>query len=193
MSDRLFLNQLFKTSGLSTDDLQTVVNSFKQVSFKKKDYVLEEGRIANEYYFIESGFMRSFVRDTNGNDITTAFYSSSQLVLEVASFFLRIPTKENIQALADCTCWKISFEEFQMLFHQMEGFREAGRKRLVNGYYSLKQKSLSMITETADVRYLQLLKEHPEVFKYAPLKNIATYLGITDTSLSRIRKELVRQ
>jgi DNA-binding Lrp family transcriptional regulator len=50
-----------------------------------------------------------------------------------------------------------------------------------------------MITETADVRYLQLLKEHPEVFKYAPLKNIATYLGITDTSLSRIRKELVKK
>jgi CRP-like cAMP-binding protein len=191
--DRLFLNQVFKTSGLSPDDLQTVVNSFEQVSFKKKDYVLEEGRIANEYYFIESGFMRSFVRDTNGSDITTAFYSSSQLVLEVASFFLRIPTKENIQALTDCTCWKISFEEFQMLFHQMEGFREAGRKRLVNGYYFLKQKTLSMITETADVRYLQLLKEHPEVFKYAPLKNIATYLGITDTSLSRIRKELVKK
>ncbi|HEY0057039.1 MAG TPA: cyclic nucleotide-binding domain-containing protein [Pedobacter sp.] len=193
MPDRLFLNQVFKTSGLSPDDLQTVVNSFEQVSFKKKDYVLEEGRIANEYYFIESGFMRSFVRDTNGSDITTAFYSSSQLVLEVASFFLRIPTKENIQALTDCTCWKISFEEFQMLFHQMEGFREAGRKRLVNGYYFLKQKTLSMITETADVRYLQLLKEHPEVFKYAPLKNIATYLGITDTSLSRIRKELVKK
>jgi hypothetical protein len=75
----------------------------------------------------------------------------------------------------------------------MEGFREAGRKRLVNGFYSLKRRSLSMITETADVRYLQLLKEHPEIFKYAPLKYIATYLGITDTSLSRIRKDLVRK
>jgi CRP-like cAMP-binding protein len=169
------------------------VNCFKQVSFKKNDYVLEDGQTANEYYFIENGFMRSFVRDLKGNDITTAFYSSKQLVLEVSSFFLRMPTKENIQALTDCICWKISFEEFQAMFHQMEGFREAGRKRLVNGYSSLKRRSLSMITETADVRYLQLLKEHPEVFKYAPLKYIATYLGITDTSLSRIRKDLAKK
>jgi CRP-like cAMP-binding protein len=193
MPEKHLLNEIFKSSGLSNDDLQAVVNSFKQVSFQKNDYVLEEGQIANEYYFIESGFMRSFVRDTKGNDITTAFYSNSQLVLEVPSFFLRIPTNENIQALTDCICWKISFEEFQVLFHQLEGFREAGRKRLVNGYYSLKRRSLSMITETADVRYLQLLKEHPEIFKYAPLKYIATYLGITDTSLSRIRKDLVRK
>ena len=193
MPEKHLLNEIFKSSGLSNDDLQAVVNSFKQVSFQKNDYVLEEGQIANEYYFIESGFMRSFVRDTKGNDITTAFYSNSQLVLEVPSFFLRIPTNENIQALTDCICWKISFEEFQVLFHKMEGFREAGRKRLVNGFYSLKRRSLSMITETADVRYLQLLKEHPEIFKYAPLKYIATYLGITDTSLSRIRKDLVRK
>jgi CRP-like cAMP-binding protein len=193
MSDRLLLIEIFRHTGLSSENLQTVVDSFKQVSFKKNDYVLEEGQTANEYYFIESGFMRSFVRDIKGNDITTAFYSSKALVLEVSSFFLRIPTKENIQALTDCICWKISFEEFQTLFHEIEGFREAGRKRLVNGYSSLKQRSLSMITETADVRYLQLLKEHPEVFKYAPLKYIATYLGITDTSLSRIRKDLVRK
>ncbi len=189
----MLLNKVFENSGFSSEDLLTVVQTFKPASFAKNEYVLTEGQVANEYYFIESGFMRSFVRDTNGNDITTGFYSKSQLVLEVSSFFLRVPTIENIQALTGCICWRISFAEFQVLFHQIEAFREAGRKRLVNGYFALKRRSLSMITETADTRYLQLLKEHPEVFRHAPLKHIATYLGITDTSLSRIRKELVKK
>lgn len=193
MEDRLVLSKIFQNSGLSENDLKTVVGSFNKVEFKKNEYVLREGQVANEYYFIETGFMRSFAIDTKGNEITTGFYSEGKLVLEVSSFFLRVPTKEYIQALTPCVCWGIGFEKFQELFHQILAFREAGRGRLVNGYFALKKRTLAIITDSAETRYLQLLKEHPEVFQYVPLKHIATYLGITDTSLSRIRKELIKK
>jgi len=64
---------------------------------------------------------------------------------------------------------------------------------LVKGFTELKTRTLSIITETAEDRYEQLLKTNPEIFKHAPLKNIASYLGITDTSLSRIRKEVAKK
>ena len=133
------------------------------------------------------------LRDTEGNDITTGFYTEGDMVLEAASFFLKIPTRENIQALTDCTVWRLGFDEFQELFHNIEAFRENGRACLVSGYFALKRRSISMITDSAQDRYLQLLKENPEIIRQVPLKYIASYLGITDTSLSRIRRDITQQ
>ena len=193
MQDRIVLSEIFKNTGLSEQDMETVINSFDRVEFKKNDFLLREGQVLNEYFFIETGFMRSFAIDTRGNEITTGFYSEKKLVLEVTSFFLRIPSKEHIQVMADSVCWRIRFEKFQELFHGILAFREVSRGRLVNGYFALKKRTLSIITDPAEARYLQLLKEHPEIFQHVPLKHIATYLGITDTSLSRIRKELSKK
>jgi len=80
-----------------------------------------------------------------------------------------------------------------MLFHSIPEFRDFGRSILVKGFASLKIRMLSMITETAEERYASLLHSNPEIFQYAPLKQIASYLGITDTSLSRIRKEILKK
>jgi CRP-like cAMP-binding protein len=80
-----------------------------------------------------------------------------------------------------------------MLFHSLPEFRDFGRSILVKGFAALKSRVLSMITETAEERYAQLLKNNPEIFQHAPLKIIASYLGVTDTSLSRIRKEFSKK
>ncbi|MDR1201402.1 MAG: Crp/Fnr family transcriptional regulator, partial [Tannerellaceae bacterium] len=69
-------------------------------------------------------------------------------------------------------------------------FREQCRATLVGSYFTLKERTISMITDNAKGRYEKLLKENPDIFQHASLKHIATYLGITDTSLSRIRKEI---
>lgn len=192
MHDRSVLKEIFKNNGLSESELETVLTSFARVEFKKNDFLLKEGQVSNDYCLIETGFMRSFAVDTRGNEITTGFYSQKKLVLEVSSFFLRVPTKEYIQAVANSVCWRISFDKFQELFHGIPAFRELSRGRLVNGFFALKRRTLSIITESAETRYLQLLSEHPEIFQQVALKHIASYLGITDTSLSRIRKELAK-
>jgi len=96
-------------------------------------------------------------------------------------------------ALCDCKGWFITFDQLQLLFHSIYEFREFGRSVLVQGYISLKQRMLSQINESAETRYANLLNNNPEIFQNAPLKNIATYLGITNTSLSRIRKEFSKK
>ncbi|WP_244248422.1 Crp/Fnr family transcriptional regulator [Flavobacterium foetidum] len=167
-----------------------IIPKFKQVTFSQNDYLLNEGKTENHYWFIESGFVRSYVVDTKGNDITTNFYTAGDIVIDWISFFLRNPTRENIQALTDCVCWQLDFETFQQLFHSIQSFREQGRTTLVNSYFSLKKQSVSMIADQAKERYIRLVKEKPHIVQNISLKYIATYLGITDTSLSRIRKEI---
>lgn len=187
------LIQLFYSSGLvSLPKAEEIASHFTQKIIPKHQFFLVEGNHCNEYFFLEKGFMRAFAHDTEGNEVTTSFYSDNQVVFEVSSFFNRTISKENIQALTDSEGWYISYEQLNMLFHSLPEFRDFGRSILVKGFSSLKNRVLSMITETAEERYAQLLKSNPEIFKNAPLKTIASYLGVTDTSLSRIRKEFAK-
>jgi CRP-like cAMP-binding protein len=190
MKDEHFLKTIFVSTDYKASDIEWILPKFKQVKFAKNDFLLREGKTENYYWFLESGFVRSFVNDTNGNDITTNFYGPKDIVIDWSSFFLRNPTRENIQALTDCVCWQLDFETFQQLFHSIETFREEGRKRLVTSYFALKNQSVSMIADQAKERYIQLLKDRPHIVQNVSLQHIATYLGITKYSLSRIRKEI---
>lgn len=137
--------------------------------------------------------MRAFAHDVDGNEVTTNFYTSGQMIFEISSFFGRTRSKENIQALTDCEGWFITYAQLNYLFHALPEFREFGRSMLVKGFSGLKLRMLSTITETAEERYAALLKSNPEIFQHASLKTIASYLGITDTSLSRIRKDFSKK
>lgn len=188
------LIQLFYSSNLvSLGKAGEIASHFSQKTVRKNEFFLREGNHCNEYLFLEKGFMRAFAHDTEGNEVTTDFYSDKQVVFEVASFFQRTISKENIQALTDCEGWYITYEQLNMLFHSLPEFRDFGRSILVKGFAALKNRMLSQITETAEERYKNLVQTKPEIIHHAPLKTIASYLGITDTSLSRIRKEFTKK
>jgi CRP-like cAMP-binding protein len=192
--DNQNLVQFFYSSNLVPLNIASeIAEQFNHKIISKQQFHLMEGNYANEYLFLDSGFMRAFAHDTEGNEVTTNFYSGNQVVFEVSSFFNRTISKENIQALTDCEGWFITYDQLNTLFHSLPAFRDFGRSILVKGFAGLKTRMLSMITETAEERYARLLKTNPEIFQYAPLKHIASYLGITDTSLSRIRKEFSKK
>jgi CRP-like cAMP-binding protein len=193
MSKEALIQYLQNTSVVSHAIAVEIADKFKPKIIAKNQLQLSEGKICDEYLFLETGYMRGFAHDIDGNDVTTGFYQAGEMVFEVSSFFNRSRSKENIQALSDCEGWYISFAELNGLFHSLPQFREFGRSVLVKGFAGLKTRMLAMITETAEERYATLLKTNPEIFRRAPLKHIASYLGITDTSLSRIRKEFAKK
>jgi CRP-like cAMP-binding protein len=193
-TNRASLIQFIQQTISLKDEMATAIaENFRQRSFKKGELFLTEGKISVEYLFLENGFMRSFLFDTEGNEITVNFFSPNSVVFEVASFFQKIPSQENIQALTDCNGWILTFDELNMLFHAIPEFREFGRAILVKGFVALKIRTLSMINKTAEQRYEALINSKPEIFQHSSLKYIASYLGITDTSLSRIRKEFSKK
>jgi CRP-like cAMP-binding protein len=173
--------------------VEEIAYYFENVKIAKGDYFIRYEKVNNKYLFLESGFIRAYTFDLDGNEVTTDFYSESQVVFEVASFFQGTTSKENFQALEDCIGWYITYEQLQTLFHTIPEFREFGRMILVKGFISFKQRTLSLINETAEQRLENLIKIRPEIFQKAPLKYIASFLGITDTSLSRIRREMTNK
>jgi CRP-like cAMP-binding protein len=190
--EKSVLQEIFNANEFSKAERDLIISSYAERSFLKGEVLLHEGKIASHYWFVESGFIRSFATDLNGNDVTTHFYSRRDVVIDWPSFFLRNPMREQIHALTDCVCWQLDFGTFQEFFHSMEAFREAGRSRLVKSYFELKAHRVSLITDQAKDRYLRLLHERPELIQNVSLKHIASYLGVTDTSLSRIRKEVAK-
>lgn len=193
MENKTLIEFLYNSTLISLSKAKDIADGFAPKEIAKGEYFLKEGLHSNEYLFLEKGFMRAFAHDTEGNEVTTHFYTEHNVVFEVSSFFNRTISRENIQALTDCSGQFITYEQLNNLFHTIPEFREFGRSILVKGFSSLKTRTLSVITDTAEERYAALLKNNPEIFQYAPLKAIASYLGITDSSLSRIRREFSKK
>ena len=194
MTPNATLRGFFQKHGLTlASTIEETEAFFAEKNLQRNELHLKEGRVANEYMILESGFLRAYTHTHLGEEVTTAFYAPGAAVFEVASFFNRVPSKENIQALTNSKGWFITYEQLNHLFHAYPAFREFGRAVLVRGFAALKERMLSAITETAEQRYSHLLQTAPDIFQQAPLKYIASYLGITDTSLSRIRKELAKK
>lgn len=173
--------------------LDGIVAQFEERHFVKNEFLLKEGKVSNDYLFLVGGFMRAYTHDLSGEEVTTNFFTKNRVVFEAASFFMRTVSTENIQAVTDCQGFVITFEKLNMLFHTIPEFREFGRMMLVKEFAVFKQRTLALINQTAEERYANLILTNSELFQYAQLKHIASYLGITDTSLSRIRREFSKK
>ena len=189
MENTLF-EMVYNQPSLKKEDFKRIIDAHTKIDFQKGELFLKIGTTANEYFLIEKGLFRSFAFDYEGKEITTGFFIQHEILIEVASLFQRIPSKENLQALSNGSVWKIEFGDFQKLFNSIDGFPEWGRAWMTNQLFVSKKRSFDMMTKSATDRYLMMLNEQPQIINQAPLKYIVSYLGITDTSLSRIRKEI---
>ncbi len=178
---------------MSADSLQRVTENFEYIEIPKKEFLLKENKISRETYFLEEGFIRSYTFDNHGEEVTTNIFSAPCFVNDFLSFFKQQPMSENFETLTACKIWKMNYESVQMHFHTYPEFREFGRMMLVTNYSLLQARMLGMIKDTAETRYLKLLEQCPTIFQQVPLKIIASFLGITDSSLSRIRREISKK
>ncbi|GAB3642004.1 Crp/Fnr family transcriptional regulator [Spirosoma arcticum] len=173
--------------------VETIAGHFDERVLAKNEYLLKAGRISNEYFFLADGFVRAFTLDADGQEVTTNFFGKNRAVFEVSSLFMRTVSTETMQALTDSIVFVIEFGTLNTLFHSLPEFREFGRAMLVKEFAAFKQRTLSLINKRAEERYADLIETNGDLFQHAPLKYIASYLGITDTSLSRIRREFARK
>lgn len=183
------IKQCYRNPQLTEADYNTICDKHQNVRFEKGTFLLEESDRLHCYYILLEGVVHSFVNNAQGNQITLNLFQSGDVVIDVNALFQQKKTVENWQCLTDVALLKITFDDFQELFHSIYGFREWGRTWMANALFELKERSIEMITWSAAERYKKLLEQKPMLFNCVPLKLIASYLGITDTSLSRIRKD----
>lgn len=170
-----------------------LTEDFEYLSFPKYTFLIKENKIIEQTYFLEIGYIRSFTLDKDGLEVTTNIYSAPCFVNDFTSFFKQLPAKQNYQTITSCKCWTMNLEKVEYYFHNTPEFREFGRLLILEHYDNLNERMLGMIKDNAETRYLKLLSKHPDIFQNVPLKIIASYLGVTDTSLSRIRNDIFQK
>jgi CRP-like cAMP-binding protein len=169
----------------------------KKVNYKKGEIINKEGDVFKNILFINSGIVRSYFMDSNGRDFTWHIHYSEDdanmknlFVVDYASFTNQEPSKLFFEVIENAELISIDFLSLERLYNSSEKWLKFGKKMADTAYYLTHHRALSLLTETAEFRYERLLKESPTLLQKVPQYYIASYLGITPQSLSRIRTEM---
>jgi len=159
---------------------------YKEIEIPAKTTLLEEGKVSKNIFIIEKGCLRTWVNN-NGTDITTQFFFEGQSVSSIESFRTHQPSLYSIESIEQCVLQTISQKDFQMALEESPTLKKEMEGHLFKRFIEVQKYLLSHLRDTPQQRYQELLKNHPEIIIRVPQHYIASYLGITPVSLSRIR------
>lgn len=157
--------------------------------FEKGDHFIERGKTCNHFAFVADGIMRAY-NLYDGVENTTCLCSNNTFATSSVSFITQTPSNVAIQALEDVTLVLISHEDLNVLYSKSTFWEKVGRVVAEREYIELQQSSWRNGPLPAKEKYLTLLKENPGVVNRVPLHYIASYIGVTPETLSRIRKKI---
>jgi CRP-like cAMP-binding protein len=177
------------TADIPQSELLKLQKFAKSASIKKGDYYLKAGEIPKNAGYITAGLMRLFYIDSNGNEINKHFCVENTLAISYSAFLLREESKLYIQALEDTEMVTIDYKIYCELLNSDIGWLKAAKK-IADMLFILKEKRESeLLLNNAQERYAQFIQDYPGLEKRISQYHIASYLGITPESLSRIRSQ----
>ncbi len=175
------------------NDIFKLIDEFnipsRNLTIPSNEIILLEGEIATHIYLIEKGCLRLFF-NKDGKDITLQFFLENQMVSSFESFYLDTPSLFSIESIEDCYVQAIEKQDFTQLLTKDFKFNRYFTDILANRFVNYNKLFLSRIKDSPEERYIELFKETPTLIERIPHHYIASYLGITSVSLSRIRKRL---
>lgn len=180
------------------DKLKTIEDSeflfdflqiMKTSEYKKNDLIHEEGTTCNHLFFIEKGIARVFYYK-DGKEVTSHFAVENEATTAIDSFIQRKKSRYNIESLEDTRILSISHNDLQKLFNEKPRYEKYSRLFLEQIYIDLAERIEDLLFHNAKERYEKLFNEKPDLFQRVNLGHIASYIGISQETLSRIRNQV---
>lgn len=181
------LNVFNKIGGLSLENEKILLNTIQKKRFPSKSILQKQGRISDKIYIVESGLVRTFYYK-DGKDITYSIATQNDFAGSMSSFFMQKPSNKIVEVLEESELWELEYTKLESLFEANQELSRLGRIFANYGISIMEKRFDDMMFYTAKERYDILIKDRPEVIQHVPLGMIASYLGITQETLSRIRK-----
>ena len=182
-----------KRTHLTADEFDIVKNFFVTRKLKKKQFLLNEGEVCRYIGFVNSGCMREYTIDSRGNEHIIQFAIEDWWVSDLNSFLSGEPAEYNIDALQDSEILLLEKSARDKLLDECPKMERFFRILIESNHVANHRRITDSLSTSAEEKYLKFIKTYPKLFELVSQNQIASYLGITPQSLSRIRKELSQQ
>ena len=183
------IEYILQFGNLNKQQIELVISKGQILQLKKEDYFSEAGKIPKQVGFIVEGVIRGCYYNNKGEEITRCFISENSLVCDYVNFEANASSSEYLQAVTDCSLIVFSKKNWEELSHIIVGWDNIKNKMVQLCMYQKSRKG-PVISQDATTRYLEFLENYPSLTNRVPLSYIASYLGVTQQSLSRIRKNI---
>lgn len=179
-----------KNIAIEDEDLTIVLSYFKSIKKNKNDILLSNGKNSQVSYFVKKGCLRLFYIDDKGKDVTRYIAFENQFATELVSFITNEPAQETIQVIENSELLYITHDDFRHLMKIIPKWKDFYSIYLEKAYVNNSKRLKSFTTLDASERYSQLFKINPNIVKRLPNKIVASYINISQETLSRIKSKI---
>ncbi|WP_029292531.1 Crp/Fnr family transcriptional regulator [Chryseobacterium hispalense] len=174
---------------LSQDDLAIIHSYFKEEKLDRNEIFTESGQICNKLSIVKSGILRIYALSDEGREITQWLSVKDFFVTEIMGFFFNQPNRWTIQAFTETELLTITKTDYLKLCKELPKWNEIEKKVIFKCFVMMENRIFSHLSMTAEERYNQYFEHNKELFHQVPLQYIASVLGMTPETFSRIRKK----
>jgi CRP-like cAMP-binding protein len=193
-----YINFINEFMPMTEEEKIMIIQYTSEKTYKKGEIIYSKGDICTHLLFLVSGSGRSYSLDMNGREFTWNLNFNdgdaqfrNLFIFDFSSFLAQEPTELYVEAITDIKVIRMGYNELQKLYAKNPRYQEAGRLLVETAFRSIQKRTFSLLTMTAEARYEQMLKEDPKLLQKFQQYYIASYLGITPQSLSRLRSSSV--
>jgi CRP-like cAMP-binding protein len=179
---------IIETFGFSESEFESIKDFFQTKEIKKGDYFLEEGQYVKQLGFVEKGILREFLF-VNDHEVTKWFSTKGYFAVDLSGFLFDQKSKVNYQAITDTKLLTLSKQNYNKISAKISRWDELEKMFLAKCFIVLENRIISHLALSAEGRYNQFFSFNPELFNQVPLHHIASMLGMTPETLSRIRQK----
>lgn len=185
-----FIEYILKFGNLNQQQIEFISSVATQLELRKDEYFSEAGKISQQVGFILDGIIRVCYYNNKGEEITKYFIEENNLVVDLNSFDNEIPSSSYVEAITDCKLIVFSKKQWKELSNTIIGWDVIVHKITSKALLQKVERISPLLAQDATTRYLKFLEIYPTLANRIPLSYIASYLGVTQSSLSRIRKNI---
>ena len=188
-----FILEIFNTLSFSQKEVNKVESKFKKLSLKKGIILLNTGKRVNHQYFIYSGCLRTYFIDKSGKEHTIQFAIKDWWISDYTAFFTKSTAIMTIDCIEDAIIYQVSKKDMESLYIEIPQLETFFRKKMEGAFSSFQKRIIGSLSQSAKERYTSFIGTYPNIEQSVKNYHIASYLGITTESLSRIRKEITQK